>query len=446
MPTTAGAGAGPGTAGIDDAADHIAAVFREAGLSTAPGADGYFQPFSIQSERKLGDDVKLSFSLPNDRSIDGKLKSNFSPLAVGASGSFEKDDVVFAGFGITAEDEEHNLHYDDYKGLDVKDKVVLILRKEPDPKDKESGFSGDQPTSHATFQSKVANAARHGAAAVLLVNDTTSAGPADSLLDFNTTPLAAPSPSSCSSASWPMRSLPAAEMPSLDELEAKINETLEPQSKPLEGVKVTGSMSIKKTEIAVKNVIGVIEGEGPLADETSSIGAHYDHLGSGGIGSLAFGSRDIHNGADDNASGTSVVLEMARRLARRVDPLPRRVVFMLFSAEERGLLGSEHYVEHPLYPLDKTVAMVNFDMVGRLNEDHELTVFGAGTSVGFDDLVLALAHSPGPGREPDRGHPRRILRQRPRLVLQEGYPRPVLLHRHPRRLSPPQRRLRQDQL
>lgn len=434
-------GRGPGTQGIDDAADHIAAVFREAGISAAPGAEGYFQPFSIQSGRTLGDNIKLSFTIPPDQIPDdvkkqlsddlkkhsvptpegdsksaelkkpslvvsdvvlgpfamvvAELKKNFSPLAIGSSGSFEDADVVFAGFGITADDDEHNLHYDDYKGLDVRDKVVLILRKEPDPKDMESGFSGEEPTSHATFRSKVANAARHHAKAVLLVNDSESAGKEDTLLDFDATPSGGTVPFLMVKRELADSLLSAAEMPGLDALETKINETLEPQSKPLEGVTASGSVSVERKETAVKNVVGVIEGEGPLADETVVVGAHYDHLGLGGSGSLAFGSHDIHNGADDNASGTSVVLEMARRLARRADPLPRRVVFILFSAEERGLLGSEYYVGHPLYPLEKTVAMVNFDMVGRLNKDRELTVFGARTSEGLDDLVLALAHSQG---------------------------------------------------
>ena len=100
-------------------------------------------------------------------------------------------------------------------------------------------------------------------------------------------------------------------------------------------------------------MVGVLEGSGPLAEETIIIGGHYDHLGRGGLmsGSLAFLSSDIHNGADDNASGTAMVMEIARRLASRRDPLPRRVVFMAFSGEERGLLGSQYYVEHPLYPL-----------------------------------------------------------------------------------------------
>ncbi|MGE3818620.1 MAG: M28 family peptidase [Isosphaeraceae bacterium] len=141
----------------------------------------------------------------------------------------------------------------------------------------------------------------------------------------------------------------------------------------------------------------MLEGSGPLAEETVVVGAHYDHLGHGGLfsGSLAMLSRAIHNGADDNASGTAMMMEMARRLAKRADPLPRRVVFMALSGEERGLLGSQHYDENPVYPLDQTVMMINFDMVGRLNSANELTVYGTGTTPGIDVLVDALGKSHG---------------------------------------------------
>ena len=109
---------------------------------------------------------------------------------------------------------------------------------------------------------------------------------------------------------------------------------------------------VKSNGIVTKNVVGVLEGVGPHAQETVVIGGHYDHLGHGGLlsGSLALLSRQVHNGADDNASGTAMVLELARRLGARRDPLPRRVVFIAFSGEERGLLGSRYYVENPLFP------------------------------------------------------------------------------------------------
>src|SRR5262249_44720765 len=141
--------------------------------------------------------------------------------------------------------------------------------------------------------------------------------------------------------------LAAAGAPALEALEKSIDARLEPASRVLEGWRLSAKVDIERATIETRNVVGVLEGSGPLADETVVVGAHYDHLGHGGMfsGSLAFLSKDIHNGADDNASGTAMVIEMARRLSRRSDPLPRRVVFMAFSGEERGLLGSQHYVD-----------------------------------------------------------------------------------------------------
>jgi hypothetical protein len=141
----------------------------------------------------------------------------------------------------------------------------------------------------------------------------------------------------------------------------------------------------------VANVVGVIEGEGPLAEETVVIGAHYDHVGKGGAGSgsLAPWSTDVHNGADDNASGTAALLEAARYFGRQSGKPKRRLVFMAFTSEERGLLGSNHYVKNPRYPLEKTVAMLNMDMVGRLS-DNKLIVYGTGTATEFNGLVDKL--------------------------------------------------------
>ncbi len=160
---------------------------------------------------------------------------------------------------------------------------------------------------------------------------------------------------------------------------------------------MSANVNIDSDKVETKNVIGVLEGAGPHANETVIVGGHYDHLGRGGMtsGSLAFFSKDIHNGADDNASGTSMVLELARRLGARQDPLPRRVVFMAFSGEERGLLGSQYYVSHPLIPLDETVMMINCDMVGRLSAKGELTMVGTGTTPGIATIVDALGESAG---------------------------------------------------
>ena len=148
------------------------------------------------------------------------------------------------------------------------------------------------------------------------------------------------------------RLLTAAGQPTLAKLEKQIDADLKPRSRLLKGWTLSGRATSRQESIVTKNVIGVLEGAGPHADETVVVGGHYDHLGHGGIfsGSLAPFSRDIHNGADDNASGTTMVMEMARRLGARRDPPPRRIVFMAFSGEERGLLGSQNYVEPPALP------------------------------------------------------------------------------------------------
>src|SRR6185437_1440351 len=119
------------------------------------------------------------------------------------------------------------------------------------------------------------------------------------------------------------------------------------------------------------------------------IGAHYDHLGFGGEGSFVKGEKEIHNGADDNGSGTATLLEVARLLAAREKKLPRRVVFIAFTGEERGLIGSARYCRDPLYPLDKTVAMLNMDMVGRLTDD-KLIIQGVDTATEFAPLIDGL--------------------------------------------------------
>ena len=167
-----------------------------------------------------------------------------------------------------------------------------------------------------------------------------------------------------------------------------IDKDLKPKSQVLAGWKAEGVTSILRQQVEVKNVIGVLEGEGPHADETVVFGAHYDHLGRGGFssGSLLEGSNEIHNGADDNASGTCALMEVARFFGHQAKKPPRRLVFIAFTGEEEGLVGSVHYVKEPIFPLAKTVAMINLDMVGRLNEER-LTVYGLGTSDHFKELI-----------------------------------------------------------
>jgi hypothetical protein len=176
---------------------------------------------------------------------------------------------------------------------------------------------------------------------------------------------------------------------SLAAIEKEIDAKLQPQSQELTGWKLDGEASIELVKAEVKNVIGVLEGEGPHADETIVIGAHYDHVGWGGAGSLAPWTHEIHNGADDNASGTAALIETARRLIASGKKPQHRIAFMAFTGEERGLLGSAYYCRHPRFALEKTIAMFNMDMVGRLRDD-KLIVYGTGTAQEFDGLVSKL--------------------------------------------------------
>ena len=392
-------GRAPGTKGIEASADYIAASFQESGLKTAPGADGYFQPFTIRGNPVLADPAPLAFKGPGGAEIELE-KGTFQPLAIGSGGTLDGVPIVFAGYGISAKDESKKLDYDDYAGIDVHGKAVLIIRREPQLDDDKSPFGGKQTTSFATFAHKATNAFQHGASAVLIVNDLASLkGADDSLIRFVAagTEENSPVPFIMLTRSEADKLLAASGQPKLETLEKEIDADLKPRSRPLEGWTLTGSIQIERKGVTTRNVIGVLEGAGPSSEETIVVGAHYDHLGHGGMtsGSLAFLSRDIHNGADDNASGTALVMELARRLAKRPDPLPRRIVFMAFSGEEKGLLGSRHYVEHPLIPLDKTVMMINFDMVGRLNEKSELTIVGTGSTTGIEEIVDAVGSAAG---------------------------------------------------
>jgi len=393
-------GRAPGTEGIEAAADYIARVFKGAGLKAAPGAQGYFQPFTIKGRARLGGLQQLAFAGPGGKELRAGLESDYTPFPFTAPGKVANVPVVFAGYGITAKDEARKLDYDDYAGIDVRGKAVIILRREPRQHDDASPFDGKSDSNYATFQHKATNAFQHGVAAVLLVNNLAGlAGEQDKLINFADSNLGGDSniPFVMLSRDLAGKLLAEAGEPSLADLEKQIDLDLKPRSRELKNWVASLAVNLIGERITTKNVVGILEGAGPHAAETVIIGGHYDHLGHGGLfsGSLAPFSREIHNGADDNASGTAMVLELARRLGARRDPPPRRVVFMAFSGEERGLLGSQYYVAHPLFPLEQTVMMINCDMVGRLNSKSELTMIGTGTTTGIDALVDALGNSAG---------------------------------------------------
>ncbi|MEZ6065847.1 MAG: M28 family peptidase [Planctomycetaceae bacterium] len=355
---------------------------------------------------------------------------------------------MFAGYAIESKEPD----YDDFAGVDVKGRAVIILRRNPQQGAEQGSFSeGHHGISrHAALRTKVSNAFRHGAAAILFVNDPfTGRSEAESIAQQvadarkqvdELQAIAADETASAEDRQLATMNLAAAQQrlkqteqvaaehdpdplmefgyggtkggksvpilhitqaacnrllevglgTSIGAIEARIDETLKPQSVALTGWTARGQTSLSVKEVPVANVVGVIEGQGPHAHETIVIGAHYDHLGFGGEGSLSPNSHDVHNGADDNASGTAALLAMAWHYGQRPEPPPRRLVFIAFTGEERGLLGSAEYVRDPLFPIESTIAMFNMDMVGRLVDD-ELTVFGAGTSPRWDTLLDSAA-------------------------------------------------------
>jgi Peptidase family M28/PDZ domain len=386
-------GRGPGTKGIDLAAKHIAAAFKQAGLKPG-GADGsYYQPFTVPGDAELSKPNHLRLRGPLGQEIELRQRIDFEVMGLSGSGKVSAP-IVFVGYGIVAP----KSNYDDFKMLDVAGKVVVLLRHTPRWQSKFVPFEGKDQ--HAALITKEALAETNKAAAVLLVNDTTELPAGDRLMSFG---YVAGAGSGKIPALQVRRSVFDAVLQSslgadLGQVESAIDRDLQPRAAVLSGWTADLRTTVLRKNIAVKNIIGVLEGSGPLARETIVIGAHYDHLGYGGRSSRSKTpqKKEIHHGADDNASGSTALMELARRFGAISNRQGRRLVFIAFSAEEMGLLGSQYYcTKAPVFPLAETAAMVNLDMVGRLRTDpktekDKLLVEGVGTAKTFARLIDGL--------------------------------------------------------
>jgi hypothetical protein len=302
-----------------------------------------------------------------------------------AYGTFPSDvdvtgEVVFAGFGITAPE----LNYDDYQGIDVHGKIVLIFDHEPQETDAASIFNGTGNTRYATTRVKLLNAQAHGAVGVLIVGEPNRKHPSNqervariggSVTRATPLPLQALADDALHTPAAVISDAVAKELivgETPAELQTAIDRDLKPQSRPLPDTRVTLHYR-NMSEIAGKtcNVAGLLEGSDPtLSAETILISAHHDHDGMSGT--------EIWHGADDNGSGTVGVVELARALTANVhapngDKPKRSILFVVFASEERGLLGAFHMAAHPLRPLETTRAMINFDMIGRNETESEQT-------------------------------------------------------------------------
>jgi len=386
-------GRGDGSKGLSRAAHFIEHRFRTLGLEPA-GKSSYFQPLSIITGARLKG--KNHFAVINGtQKTDLTLKQDFVPFSFSSSGSAHAP-IVFAGYGITADE----FQYDDYAGLAAKDKIVIVLRYEPASFAVKTGNHG--LTQHAQFITKAINARNHGAKAVVLINGKLGDSEQDLLTRFGSVS----GPENAGILFLQVKNdiadawLKAAGK-SLKGLQEQINSTSKPASFSLpETQSASVSVNIDNTRATVNNVLAYLPGK---TDEYVIIGAHYDHLGRGNFDSLAPSQiGQIHPGADDNASGTAGVLELARLLAPHRGELRRGILFASFAGEELGLLGSAEWVKEPTRPLDKAVAMLNMDMIGRI-KDEKVYIGGVGTGSSFRPILeqaqtkssFKIEYSPG---------------------------------------------------
>jgi hypothetical protein len=362
-------GRGAGSKGLTRAERLIEKRYKELHLDPA-GVNGYSQPFSVITGARLKNDNRCSVPEGNSKK-DLKVEQDFVPFSFSASGQVDAP-LVFAGYGATADE----FHYDDYAGLDVKDKIVLVLRYEPSGFSAKSGNHG--LTHHSQLISKAINARNHGAKAVIVMNGQLGDGEEDLLTRFGSVS----GPENVGIEMIQVKNSIAdtwfqSTGKTRKDVQGQINSSGTPASFSFpDNLRLALNVDIETTRATVNNVLAWLPGQ---SDEYVIIGAHYDHLGRGNFDSLAPTQiGQIHPGADDNASVTAGVLELARLLARQRGQLRRSILFMNFAGEELGLLGSAEWVKQPTRPLAKAVAMINMDMIGRIREDR-VYVGGVGT-------------------------------------------------------------------
>ena len=401
-----------GTPGANDAAHYIAGEFSLLGLRPGMQMAGpartrgevrarYLQPFPYVATVELGKNNAMTITTravsdtPNGM-LDQTLGvgEKWIPLGFSTNATIQNAEIAFAGYGISSAE----LKYDDYSISAASGRVAVVLSGTPD---------GDNP--HGQFaragevRFKAAAARAAGARALVIITGEKS---------LNDERLARLSYDNAGEAGLPVivvsrrtgasllgtsgenlsayeKIADARNVASTGSQPANIS-SARVANLPVGGISLNLRTDVIRRETPSFNVVGVLPGSDPkLKNETIVIGAHYDHLGMGGEGSGSLSARPgIHHGADDNASGVAGLLELARMLTSQ-NPKPRRtIVFIAFSGEEEGLIGSSYYVNHPILPLQNTVAMINMDMIGRLKE-KKLIVGGVGTAQEWRKLIEA---------------------------------------------------------
>ena len=359
--------------------DSLAAVYVKGNLLSyglIPLSGDGFQRYKVTKKVVAGKANSLSVN-----NVNYALDKNFMPLAFSSDSQLESD-VVFVGYGFNINGD--SIKWNDYAGIDVKGKWVMILRGDPEPDNNKSPY-----ISFSADRDKALLAKDMGAAGVLMVSGPVF-DPQDTFEALNLEGYSVDIPVLrikkevadviLSKSSYTVAAL-----------EKTLNETKKPFSFAT-NVIVNGKGEIVRELANTRNVMMLLPGDDPkMKSEYIILGAHFDHLGMGGpgSGSRALDTIGIHHGADDNASGVAMMLELAKKFAKTKGSHKRSIIFLSFSGEEEGLLGSKHFVDNPCIDLSKVDAMINMDMVGRLNETNNMEIGGVGTATGLKELVYA---------------------------------------------------------
>ena len=364
-------GRGLGTKGIVKAGAYIESRLKSLGLK--PAFDkSYKQTFP----------VKTGVALGANNHLDGLSNDDWTPLGFSSSGDI-KAPLVFVGYGISAPP----LNYDDFAGIDVKGKVVLILRYEPQEKDDNSPFDGRKPSRWSAMRYKTLQARERGAIAVIFATGPLQDEKRDGIPTLKNDGPQSP-------AGIPVLQVKTSVAQKwlgvdLEQWQKDVDKDMKPRSRSLDKT-LNGHVDVKATYADTANYAAILPGRGALANNIVVLGAHYDHLGYGGEGSMKPNEHAIHPGADDNASGVAGVLQSAARLKKLLADVPnhRTILFTLFSGEETGLAGSAYLVDH--YPMEHVMAMVNLDMIGMM-KDETLVAFGSDSAPEWKETIDKIA-------------------------------------------------------
>ncbi len=364
----------PGTKGDQLTKDYIISEFKKLKIKPA-GEKGYLQPFEMYTHVELSGNNALKLITSGNESVY-KVETDFIPAGFSGSGVINGN-FVFAGYGISTPDGK----YDDYRDaqgneLDVNGKILLVMRYSP-------GGSDPHSNPFEQFESsriKAMKAKEKGAAGIILFNGPNTGDDKLAKMTFDNV---------LHDAGMPIifcrreiaENLLSANGLNLKEIQNKIDESKSSASAELADGSAMIEVNVKPVKVITDNVLGFIEGNDPvLKKEVIVIGAHMDHLGHGLYGSLYSGSdKPVHNGADDNASGTAGMIEIAEKLSYDKKKLKRSYLFMAFGGEEAGLLGSSYFTKSALFEGKNIIAMLNMDMIGRLTDD-KLIIYGSGSS------------------------------------------------------------------